>query len=433
MTTSQYFDATQFISQESLPSVFANLHLNEQNSINSSFIHRFFRTQFITLLKNIKNGHITLNDSIGSTTFGDSNHELKCEITIYDLNSYTKIALGGSNGSAQAYIDGLWSSDDPTALIRIIIRNRDVLNAMESGLSSFAQTALKVWHSLNRNSKQGSKKNITAHYDLGNDFFKLFLDSRMMYSSALYQNGDDLESASKRKLERICNTLKLTPNDHVIEIGTGWGGFACFAAKTVGCKVTTVTISQEQHNEAISQVKQQGLETLVSVKLQDYRDIEGQYDKLVSIEMIEAVGHQYLDGYFDKIDSLLKENGTALVQAIVIDDTQYQRALKEVDYIKRYIFPGSFIPCYEIITKTADQNNLAVDEIFDMGLSYAQTLRDWRKLFYQNLDQIKAQGYDAQFLRMWEFYLCYCEGGFDEQAISVGQISFSKKTFNSKC
>jgi len=431
MTTSQYFDATQFINQESLPSAFAKLNLNEQSTINSPLIHRFFRQQFITLFKGIGDGFIKLNDPLNSITFGDHDNELKCEITIYDLSSYTRIALGGSNGSAQAYIDGLWSSDNPTTLVRILVRNRDILNSMESGLSSVAQTLCKVWHSFNRNSKQGSKKNIAAHYDLGNDFFKLFLDKRMMYSSGLYQGGDDLESASQRKLKRICNTLNLCENDHVIEIGSGWGGFACFAAKTTGCKVTTVTISKEQYSEALSQVKRQGLEKNVSVQLQDYRDIKGQYDKLVSIEMIEAVGHQYIDVYFDKINSLLKDNGTALIQSIVIDDAQYQRALKEVDYIKRYIFPGSFIPCYDIISKTAKQSGLAINEIFDMGLSYAQTLRDWRKLFYQNLDQIKAQNYDAEFLRMWEFYLCYCEGGFDEQAISVGQISFSKKPFNS--
>ncbi len=426
MTTSQYFDATQFINQESIPSVFANLALQDNDVIGASYVHGFFRTQFFKLLGKIDRGFITIIDPLNSTSFGDPESDLKCEIRIFDHNTYTKIAMGGSNGSAQAYIDGLWSADHPTALIRIIVRNRDVLDKMESGLSTLTQSALKVWHSFNRNSKQGSKKNIAAHYDLGNDFFKLFLDEKMMYSSGLYQQGDTLNCASERKLRRICNTLELSANDHVIEIGSGWGGFACFAAKTTGCKITTVTISQEQFSETVNQVKQQGLEQLVTVKLQDYRDIEGQYDKLVSIEMIEAVGHQYLDNYFGKINSLLKVNGKALIQAIVIDDTHYQRALKEVDYIKRYIFPGSFIPCYEVITKTAKQNHLEIDDVFDMGLSYAQTLRDWRKRFYENLEKIKAKGYDASFLRMWEFYLCYCEGGFDEQAISVGQITFSK-------
>ena len=427
MTISQYFDSTQFINDESIPSVFANLSLHTENPISNVYAHRFFRTQFFKLLENIDDGLILINDPLGSRKFGKETSELSCEITIYNLSTYTKIALGGSNGSAQAYIDGLWTSDNPTSLIRILVRNRTVIDSMESGLSSLAQAALKVWHSFNRNSKQGSKKNIAAHYDLGNDFFKLFLDERMMYSSGLYQQGDDLNSASERKLQRICSSLEINNNDHVIEIGSGWGGFACFAAKTTGCKVTTVTISKEQYLEALKQVEQQGLQDQVTVKLQDYRDIEGQYDKLVSIEMIEAVGHQYLDGYFEKINSLLSDNGKALIQAIVIDNAQYERALKEVDYIKRYIFPGSFIPCYDIIEKSSQRGNLVIDDIFDMGLSYAQTLRDWRKRFYQNLEAIKAQGdYDSKFLRMWEFYLCYCEGGFDEQAISVGQITFSK-------
>ena len=426
MTISQHFDTNQFVTQETLPSIFANLNLISDGSKKTSILNHFFRNQFFKLLNRIDNGFITLHDTIGSNTFGDNDSELKCEITIYDLSSYSKIALGGSNGSAQAYIEGLWSSDNPTSLIRILVRNRDILNEMESGLSTISQSALKIWHSFNRNTKQGSKKNIAAHYDLGNSFFKLFLDQRMMYSSALYQAGDDLNSASQRKLKRICDKLQITNKDHVIEIGSGWGGFACYAAKTTGCKITTVTISQEQYNEAVKQVKQQKLEHLVSVKLQDYREIKGTYDKLVSIEMIEAVGHQYLDSYFNKINHLLKPDGKALIQAIVIDDAHYQRALKEVDFIKRYIFPGSFIPCYKVINETANQNKLNITEVFDMGLSYAQTLRDWRKLFYQNLDQMKAQGFDANFLRMWEFYLCYCEGGFDEHAISVGQITLTK-------
>ena len=426
MTISQHFDTNQFVTQETLPSIFANLNLISDGSKKTSILNHFFRNQFFKLLNRIDNGFITLHDTIGSNTFGDNDSELKCEITIYDLSSYSKIALGGSNGSAQAYIEGLWSSDNPTSLIRILVRNRDILNEMESGLSTISQSALKIWHSFNRNTKQGSKKNIAAHYDLGNSFFKLFLDQRMMYSSALYQAGDNLNSASQRKLKRICDKLQITNEDHVIEIGSGWGGFACYAAKTTGCKITTVTISQEQYSEAVKQVKQQKLEHLVSVKLQDYREIKGTYDKLVSIEMIEAVGHQYLDSYFNKINHLLKPDGKALIQAIVIDDAHYQRALKEVDFIKRYIFPGSFIPCYKVINETANQNKLNITEVFDMGLSYAQTLRDWRKLFYQNLDQMKAQGFDANFLRMWEFYLCYCEGGFDEHAISVGQITFTK-------
>ena len=427
MTAQNYFNSTQFISGESIPSMFAKLELPDNSSTNSSLTQRFFREQFFKLLRSIKQGYIQINDPFGSSTFGDKKSDLSCSVTIYDVATYTKIALGGSNGSGQAYIDGLWSSDNPTALIRILVRNRNVLDSMESGLSRLAQITLKGWHALNRNSKDGSRKNIAAHYDLGNDFFRLFLDKRMMYSSGLYHAGDDLETASLRKLERICSTLELSKHDHVIEIGSGWGGFSCYAAKTTGCKVTTVTISKEQFDEASKQVKQQGLEKQVAVKLQDYRDIQGTFDKLVSIEMIEAVGHQYLDRYFNKINTLLKPKGKALLQAIVIDDAQYKRALKEVDYIKRYIFPGSFIPCYGVISQTAGNNKLMIEDLHDMGASYAQTLRDWRKRFYENNQQIKDQGYDDHFQRMWEFYLCYCEGGFDEQAISVGQILFRKQ------
>ena len=427
MTAQKYFDSTQFASGESIPSRFAKLELAPTADQDSSLVQRFFRTQFFKLLANIENGCIHINDPFGSFTFGDPSSDLRCRIAIYNVATYTKIALGGSNGSGQAYIDGLWSSDNPTALIRILVRNRDVLDSMESGLTSFAQLALKAWHALNRNSKQGSRKNIAAHYDLGNDFFKLFLDQRMMYSSGLYQEGDDLERASQRKLDQICTSLELNQHDHIVEIGSGWGGFACYAAQKTGCKVTTVTISQEQYNEAVKQVRKHGLEERVTVKLQDYRDIQGTFDKVVSIEMIEAVGHQYLDGYFGKINTLLKPGGKALIQAIVIDDSQYQRALKEVDYIKRYIFPGSFIPCYSIISHSAGNNHLMLESLHDMGLSYAQTLRDWRKRFYQQLPTIEQQGYDKPFQRMWEFYLCYCEGGFDEQAISVGQILFRKQ------
>lgn len=427
MTIQNQFDSTQFISGESIPSIFADLELHNTGSVKSVFLQRYFRSKFFALLNNIERGYIEINDPVGSACFGDKDSDLRCKITLYDISSYTKIALGGSNGSGQAYIDGLWSSDHPTSLIRIILRNRKALDAMDSGLSSIAQLLLKGWHSFNRNSKQGSKKNIAAHYDLGNDFFKLFLDQRMMYSSALYQEGDNLESASERKLQRICEQLELSTHDHVIEIGSGWGGFACYAAKTTGCRVTTVTISQEQYNEAVKQAAEQGLDQLVTVKLQDYRDIQGTYDKLVSIEMIEAVGHQYLDNYFNKINQVLNPGGKALLQSIVIDDAHYERALKEVDYIKRYIFPGSFIPCYSVISKTAGNNHLMIENLFDMGLSYAQTLRDWRKRFYQHSQQISEQGYDARFQRMWEFYLCYCEGGFDEQAISVGQILFRKQ------
>ena len=412
---------------ELIPSIFNDLRQIPELVSQPRPIDHFFRRKYIELFQKLEGGCITVIDPLGTTTLGPPDSKLRCTMTIFDLSSYTKVALGGSNGSAQAYIEGLWTVDNLSHLIRIFVTNRVVLDRMESGLSKFAQFVLRRWHTLRRNTKSGSRKNIAAHYDLGNEFFRLFLDKRMMYSSALYQTGDDLNTASDRKLQRICDTLELKPHEHVIEIGSGWGGFACYAAATVGCRVTTVTISKEQFEEAKARVHREGLQELVTVKLQDYREIEGVYDKAVSIEMIEAIGHQYLGTYFRKLNHLLKPDGKALVQAIVIDDNQYQKALRQVDYIKRYIFPGGFMPCYSVISQVAGRNRLMLEDLHDMGPSYAQTLRDWRKRFYAQIETIAQQGYDSAFQRMWEFYLCYCEGAFDERAISVGQILLRKQ------
>ena len=422
------FNAKNSETVESLPSIFGQESKpNNLVEVKNRWIDRFFRAKHLELLGKLQGAQITVIDSLGTVHLGELEAERKCIITMLDLSSYTQVALGGSNGSAQAYIDGLWVVDDLTELVRILVSNRVILQQMESGLAKVAQSFLKGVHALRRNTRRGSKKNIAAHYDLGNEFFRLFLDKRMMYSSALYEPGDDLHAAAQRKIQRVCDVLELSEEDHVIEIGTGWGGLACYAASTTGCKVTSVTISQEQYNEAVARVEREGLQALVTIKLQDYRDIEGQYDKLISIEMIEAIGHQYLNTYFKKINQLLKPRGKALIQAIVIDDNHYKSALKTVDYIKKYIFPGGFMPCYSVISQMGGNNNLMLEDLHDMGLSYAQTLRDWRKRFYDNIDTVNEQGYDQRFQRMWEFYLCYCEGAFDERAISVGQILFRKQ------
>lgn len=392
-----------------------------------SFVERAVRNQCVKLLARLNDAYICLVDPMGTTHVGDPEAPSRCTLVMHSMKAYRQIVFGGSNGSAQAYIDKLWSVDDLTALIRIFVSNRNAIDSMESGLAKFAQYAERSFNRFTRNTRKGSRRNIAAHYDLGNDFFRLFLDQHMMYSSALYTAEDTLEQASERKLQRICDVLELNQDDHIIEIGTGWGGFACYAANKTGCKVTSVTISQEQYAEAKARVKSQGLEDLVTIKLQDYRDVEGQFDKLVSIEMIEAVGHQYLDTYFSKLKQLLKPNGKALIQAIVIDDQYYKQALKEVDFIKKYIFPGGFMPCYSVITRYAAKNTLMLEDMHDMGLSYAQTLRDWRQQFYRQLPSINAQGYDESFQRMWEFYLCYCEAAFDGRAISVGQLLFRKQ------
>lgn len=393
---------------------------------NLTLLSRYMRSQFIRLFEQINHGHLIVSDPISKLEFGNPLSDLNCHITVSDINTYQRTILGGSNGSAGAYIEGLWSCDNLTNLIRILLRNRESLDNMETGLARFAQFTYQILHRFNRNSKSGSRKNISAHYDLGNHFFELFLDKRMMYSSALYEQNDNLQSASDRKLQRICDTLELSDQHHIAEIGSGWGGFACYAAATSGCRVTTITISEEQYAAVLNRVKQENLQELVNVKLLDYRDFDGQFDKVVSIEMIEAVGHQYLDGYFSKINQLLKPAGQALLQSIVIDDIRYEQALKEVDFIKRFIFPGSFIPCYSVIQDTAHDNHLQLNNLYDMGGSYAQTLRDWRQGFYDNITLADELGYDDEFKRMWEFYLCYCEGGFSEKSISVGQLLFNK-------
>ena len=323
---------------------------------------------------------------------------------------------------------GDWDTDDLTALIRVFVKNRDLLDSMEGGSARFKNALLKVGHFFNKNTLSGSRKNIAGHYDLGNDLFELFLDSRMMYSSAIYAHEhEDLETASERKLRVICEKLQLTADDHLIEIGTGWGGFAVYAAKNYGCRVTTTTISNEQHEYAAQQIKKHQLEDRITLLKKDYRDLEGTYDKLVSIEMIEAVGHHYLDTYLKKCNDLLKADGLALIQAITIEDCRYQQALKSVDFIKKYIFPGSFIPSVgAITTANARSTEMKLVNLEDFGESYAHTLRDWHQRFNDRVDEAAALGYDTTFQRMWRFYFSYCEGGFLERAISDVHLLFAK-------
>lgn len=408
------------------------------NSINQAPSTNFFAKRLHAFLSKMQGANILLIDPQGTYQFSDEqqlNHSqpLKVVLKLNDMQCYRDIALNGTNGAAEAYLQGRWKTDDLTTLIRVFARNRTLVENMEKGLAKVASTAIKFWHRGNKNTKSGSRRNISAHYDLGNEFFKLFLDERMMYSSYLYnakeiknQSTQALHIASKRKLQRICDQLNISANDHVMEIGTGWGGFAIYAAETTGCKVTTTTISKEQHQEACRKVAEKGLENQVTVLLEDYRDLYGQYDKLVSIEMIEAVGHHYLGSYFSQIDKLLRPDGQALIQAITIEDNRYHNARKDVDFIKRYIFPGGFLPSISEITRHAGSQHLIMENLFDMGLSYAKTLRDWRTLFFEKIDAVRAQNFDERFIRMWEYYLCYCEGGFEERAISVVQAHFRK-------
>jgi cyclopropane-fatty-acyl-phospholipid synthase len=392
-------------------------------------LDRFLRTRSLGALDRLRGGELLLRDAEGDARVGtpDGEAPLRVELRVHDPAFWRLLAANGSVGAAEAYMDGAWDCDDVVGLVRLLVRNRDLLDGMEGGAARLGGMAMRALHAFRRNTRSGSRRNIAAHYDLGNDFFRLMLDGDMMYSSAIFADASDtLERASRRKLDRICEKLDLRATDHLVEIGTGWGGMALHAARTRGCRVTTTTISREQHALASERVQAAGLQDRVTVLLSDYRDLQGSYDKLVSIEMVEAIGHQYLDAYFATCARLLAPGGLALVQAITIEDHRYAQALRSVDFIKRHVFPGSFIPCASALVAAAARSGpLRLINFEDFGDSYAQTLRHWRARFLDKREAVRALGHDERFLRLWEFYLCYCEGGFLERAIGDAQLLFT--------
>lgn len=396
------------------------------------WLDRALRSRLLRQMSALRDCRLRIVDALGDITLGtpseDPAQTLHATVHVHDADFYRQVAGNGSVGAGEAFMDAAWTCDDPVALMRMLVRNRDLLDAMETGLARLGGWAMRAWHALNRNTRDGSRRNIAAHYDLGNDFFKLFLDENLMYSSAIFTRADDtLETASTRKLDRICRKLALNPRHRVVEIGTGWGGFALHAAREYGCHVTTTTISREQYELASARVREAGLENRISVLLSDYRDLDGRYDKLVSIEMVEAIGHHYLDSYFGKVGSLLEPDGMALIQAITIEDHRYAQALHAVDFIKRYIFPGSFIPAVSVMLEAAARaSDLKLFHLEDIGPSYALTLATWRERFHKRLTDVRALGYDERFVRMWDFYLAYCEAGFRERSTGDVQMLLVK-------
>jgi cyclopropane-fatty-acyl-phospholipid synthase len=395
-------------------------------------IDRALRARLLARMAALRDCELTLVDALGEVRLGrpaaDPGDTLRATVIVNDPAFYGAIAANGSVGAGEAWIDGAWDCDDLVTLIRMLVRNRDLLDAMETGFARLGGLAMRAWHALRRNTRRGARGNVAAHYDLGNALFETFLDDKLMYSSALFADeNESLEAASTRKLERICRKLELAPGDRVVEIGSGWGGFALHAARRHGCRVTTTTISAAQYESARERVRQAGLQDRVEVLLEDYRDLSGRYDKLVSIEMVEAVGHQYLDTYFAKVGALLEARGMALIQAITIEDRRYARALRTVDFIKRHVFPGSFIPSIgAMVASAARASDLNLFNLEDIGPSYALTLAHWRRRFHAAEAQIRALGYDDRFRRLWDFYLAYCEGGFRERAIGDVQMLLVK-------
>ncbi|MDQ1311049.1 MAG: cyclopropane-fatty-acyl-phospholipid synthase, partial [Pseudomonadota bacterium] len=372
---------------------------------HGSALQQLGRKLFLAKLAQFRAGELTVVDGREQFTFGRRTPDcnLRATIEILHPQTYADAAFGGTVGGGEAYIRGLWRTDDLTALIRLFLVNRAVMESMEGGAAIATAPLRRILHWLNRNSPDGSRRNIAAHYDLGNDLFALMLDDTMAYSCGVFERDDaTLHEAQRAKFERICRKLRLGSDDHLLEIGTGWGGFAIHAASRYGCRVTTTTISREQHDWAREKIAAAGLADRVTLLLDDYRDLRGRYDKVVSIEMIEAVGARYLDTYTAQCSKLLEPHGAMLLQAITIQDQVYEEALKSVDFIQRFIFPGSFIPSVTAITDSVrSSTDMKVFHLEDIGPHYATTLRRWRENFFARLPEVRRLGYPDAFVRLW--------------------------------
>ena len=402
-------------------------------SSNTSWQHRLCRTIMLKVFASLPQGKMVIKErGVLVDTFGQKDSELHAEIDFQCLSVYQSLLFGGSVASGETFSDGLWTTPNLTNVIRVFARNLPLLDSWESKMEWLAFPIRKISHLANKNSASGSKKNIAAHYDLGNKLYTRFLDDTMMYSSAIYPSKNStLAQAQNAKLKAICDKLQLTSKDHVVEIGTGWGGLAVFAAKNYGCKVTTTTISEEQHQYTQNLINKEGLQDKITLLKEDYRLLEGKYDKLVSIEMIEAVGKEYLPTFFKKCSSLLKDEGLMVLQAITISDHRLESYSKSVDFIQKHIFPGGFLPSQLLINQHLKKHtDLMIRDLHDIGLDYARTLRDWHHKLLENKEPLAEDGYDDRFMNMWRYYFSYCEGGFLERTISTVQLVISKPAFS---
>jgi len=397
-----------------------------KHATTTTWLTRLARRIVLSRLEKVEDGELVVTENGETMTFGQLTEDFpqSVELQILDPKFYSDIAFGGAIGAGEAYMRGYWTSTGLVDMLRILIRNREVLEQVDSGLAILSSPMRKMIHALNKNTRKGSRKNIAAHYDLGNDFYHLWLDPKMMYSCAYFDEPNtSLEAAATEKLDRICRKLNLSADDSVIEIGTGWGGFAIHAAKHYGCHVTTTTISQQQFEFAQHAVREAGLEDKVTLLLQDYRDLDGSFDKLVSIEMIEAVGHEFHADYFKKCSGLLKPDGQMLLQAITIADQRYDQYKTSVDFIKRHIFPGGCLTSVTDMSRSMTRHtDLRVIHLEDIGPHYATTLGHWHDRFLARIDGVRKLGYSESFIRMWKFYLCYCESAFIERATGTVQM-----------
>ena len=388
----------------------------------------FFKNILLKKLRGLSFGRLVIVDRSNTFIFGDQHSELQATITVTSQEFYVFLGSGGTLGAAEAYTAGYWHADNLVSLIQIIIKNKKTMENLESGLARLANPFNKIIHKRRQNSIKGSKKNILAHYDLSNDFYRLWLDSTMTYSCGVFLNEDSsMKDASVEKLDRFCRKLKLTKNDKVLEIGTGWGSFALHAAKNYGCHVTTTTISDNQFSYVSDLISKENLCSQITLLNRDYRELEGSFDKIVSIEMIEAVGHDHVSGFFNKASSLLRPSGLMALQGITYNEPDFETYKNSVDFVKKYIFPGG---CLVSVTQIKDsikaKTDLTLVEVDDITQHYARTIKYWRKDFIKALPQIRSLGFSESFIRIWEFYLVYCEAGFLENLIGDFQFVFAK-------
>ena len=389
----------------------------------------WLREMLLRVLRRARKGQLVLREQgMIVSIVGSPDDDLRAEVDILDGRLYPRVLLGGDTAAAEAYMDGWWTSPDLSAVIRFFARNLEVTDDWGRRFGWLFRPASLLRLGARRNSRKQARRNIRRHYDLEVDFYRGFLDRRMQYSSAIFSRpGEALAEAQLHKLNRICELLELRPDDHLLEVGCGWGGLAIHAARHWGSKVTAVTNSFAQFEFVRERVLREGLGNRVEVVNRDYRQIEGSYDKLVSVEMIEAVGHDYLTTYFRKLNELLKPGGRLMLQAITIADQRFEEYSRSEDFIRKHVFPGGFLPSLSLICELmARKTDLVMRDLLDIGLDYADTLARWRESFLENLGALREHGYPAEFLRLWDYYFAYCEGGFRERRISAVQLLASK-------
>ncbi len=406
-----------------------NNYITKLRSKNkSSFLTSLFRKQLLKSFYKIKIGEITVLEENNKFNFGEKNSDLRVNVEIFNNNFYFLVGKNGLIGATEAYTLGYWNSDDKVKLIQIIFRNKELMNSMDTLTALIMKPFDSVIHRFRSNTLIGSKKNILAHYDLSNDFYKLWLDKTMTYSCGFFSSDNtSIEDASKEKLDRLCRKLNLNENDNVLEIGTGWGSLAIHAAKNYGCRITTTTISDNQYNYVKSIIEKEKLTKKINLIKTDYRKLSGKYDKIISIEMIEAVGFNFVQTYFKKVSSLLKETGQFAMQGITYNDQNFDSYVKSVDFIQKYIFPGSCLISINHISEVIKKHtDLSISHLEDITIHYAKTLKIWRNNFLEKKKEIISLGFSEEFINLWEFYLTYCEAGFLERNIGDFQFVFSK-------